>query len=61
MFDKMRGFLKETKQELNKVSWPEKNELVGSTMVVIVTTLLMALFIGIIDFILSFVIRVVIR
>jgi preprotein translocase subunit SecE len=46
-------FLKEVKLELGKVSWSTREELIGSTFVVILITTIMAVFIGIIDLILS--------
>jgi preprotein translocase subunit SecE len=61
MFDKTRSFLKETQQELNKVTWPSRQELVGSTIIVIVTTLLLALFVGLIDSMLTLLIRIILR
>ena len=54
-------FLRETRQELNKVSWPSREELLGSTAVVLVTTFILACFIGAVDFVLSILIRVLIR
>lgn len=57
----MFQFIRETQQELKKVSWPTREELVGSTGVVIFTTFLLAVFIGIVDFFLSIVIRLLIR
>jgi len=39
--------------ELSKVSWSTRQELVGSTIVVIMITLIMGLFIGLLDLILS--------
>jgi preprotein translocase subunit SecE len=51
--NKFFGFFSETKQELKKVAWPTRRELLGSTGVVIVTTLILAAFIGFVDFILS--------
>jgi len=53
MFKRIKKFLIEVKEELKKVSWPTKEELVGATRVVIVLTSLLAIFIGIIDFIFS--------
>ena len=53
----MANFLSETKQELNKVTWPSKNELWQATAVVITSTFIMAIFIGVIDFLLSAVMR----
>ncbi|MCM8775985.1 MAG: preprotein translocase subunit SecE [Candidatus Omnitrophica bacterium] len=61
MFGKIGTFFQETRQELNKVTWPSRNELWQSTVVVIVTTFIMATYIGFIDFCLSIVIRVLVR
>ncbi len=46
-------FLKEVKVELGKVAWSTRQELIGSTIVVIVITAIMGLFIGVIDISLS--------
>lgn len=43
-------FLREAKMELKKVKWPTRKELLASTAVVIVLVLVMALFLGLIDF-----------
>ena len=53
IFRKIINFLKEVKQELSKVSWSTRQELIGSTFVVIVITSIMAAFIGLIDLFLS--------
>jgi preprotein translocase subunit SecE len=57
MFEKIVKFLKETKAEMRKVTWPTRDELVGSTKIVIIATLVVTLFIGIIDQILTLIIR----
>lgn len=54
MWEKTQKFLKDVRAELEKVSWPTINELRGSTMVVIVTVIIVAIFIGLVDRILSF-------
>ena len=41
--------MKDVRSELTKVSWPTREELRDSTVVVIVTVLLVAAFIGIVD------------
>lgn len=46
-------FLKEVKAELGKVAWSTRQELLASTIVVIVVTVILGFFIGIIDLILS--------
>jgi preprotein translocase subunit SecE len=61
IFKKITGFLKEVKLELGKVSWSTRQELIGSTIAVITVTFIMALFIGIIDILLSHILRVVFR
>ncbi|MDP3921471.1 MAG: preprotein translocase subunit SecE [Candidatus Omnitrophota bacterium] len=58
MFGKVGNFFSETKQELNKVTWPSKDELWQSTIVVIVTSMILAVFIGIVDFFLSIFVRI---
>jgi preprotein translocase subunit SecE len=47
------NFIKEAKAELGKVAWSTRQELISSTIVVIVITAIMGLFIGLIDIILS--------
>ena len=47
------NFLKEVKAELGKVAWSTRQELLASTIVVIVVTVILGVFIGIIDVILS--------
>ena len=58
MFKKVGNFIQETRQELNKVTWPTRDELIQSTAVVIVTTIILAIFIGAVDMILSQAIRI---
>lgn len=53
MYERTVDFLREVKTELSKVSWPSRAELIGSTTVVIIITLILAAFTGVIDFILS--------
>ena len=61
MIVKIKNFFKEVTVELKKVSWPTKNELVGSTIVVIISVGIMGLYIGICDFIFAKAIHFVIR
>jgi preprotein translocase subunit SecE len=46
---KLIQFLKEARLELKKVSWPNRKELIGSTTLVIVVSILTGLFLGILD------------
>ncbi len=47
---KASQFFREAKMELKKVKWPTRKELLASTAVVIVLTLIIALFLGLVDF-----------
>lgn len=53
IFAKPINFLKEVRAELGKVSWSSRQEVLGSTFVVIVITAIMTLFIFFIDLLLS--------
>jgi preprotein translocase subunit SecE len=47
--NKIQKYLKETMAELRKMTWPSKEELIGSTVVTVVVSLIVAIFIGIVD------------
>jgi preprotein translocase subunit SecE len=53
MFTKAFSFLAEVKAEVMKVTWPSRAEALGGTAVVVVVVLLMAVFLGVVDAILS--------
>ncbi|MGQ0722551.1 MAG: preprotein translocase subunit SecE [Candidatus Eiseniibacteriota bacterium] len=54
MFAKAKKFVADVWIELKKVSWPSREELRGSTVVVIVAVILISVVIGVVDRILSF-------
>ena len=60
MLGGVTNFFKETKQELNKETWPTREELWQATVVVIFTTGVLAVFIGAVDFVLSGIMRLLI-
>ncbi|MBC8184052.1 preprotein translocase subunit SecE [candidate division KSB1 bacterium] len=49
MFRKINKFIQDVKTEMAKVSWPSRQELKGTTVIVIVLTLIFAVFIFIVD------------
>ncbi len=49
-YEKAIQFFKEVRSELAKVSWPARNELLVSTLAVIFFSIVLAGFIGIVDF-----------
>ena len=53
IFSNITKFVTEVKVEMQKVSWSDRSELMSSTGIVIVSTALLAIFIGIVDLILS--------
>ena len=59
-FHIVRQFLAEARIELKKVTWPTRKELLSTTAVVILLVLLVAFFLGIVDFGLVKIIRNVI-
>jgi preprotein translocase subunit SecE len=61
MFEKIKKFVKEVRVELTKVTWPTPSELRATTTVVIITTFIMTVFIGLVDFGLGLLIGVLLR
>ncbi|MCP4578003.1 MAG: preprotein translocase subunit SecE [Deltaproteobacteria bacterium] len=49
LFKIVGSFLRQAKVELKKVKWPTRKELIASTVVVIVLTLLVSLYLGLVD------------
>lgn len=52
LMKKLFRYLKETRLELKKVIWPNRETVVASTKVVLVSTLIFALVLGLVDFLL---------
>ena len=59
MFERFKTYLIDTKNELKKVTWPTKEELKESTRVVIVASFLLTVFIGVVDQILSRIVKLI--
>ena len=59
MIKKIRQFLEDVRIEMKKVSWPTFEELRGSTYVVLSLSLLLSIFLFVVDFILTQVLNVV--
>ena len=58
---KAAQFLREVKIELKKVTWPSRKETVASTAVVIILVFIVSAFLGLVDFGLSSLIRLVLQ
>jgi preprotein translocase subunit SecE len=61
MVNKIKEFFREVKVEVKKVVFPSKDELIGSTWVVIITVLIISLFLGVVDIGLSRLVALALR
>jgi preprotein translocase subunit SecE len=61
MFERIKTFFLEVKIELKKVVFPSKEEVIGSTKVVVVMVLIVAIFLGLIDLLLTQLIGMVVK
>jgi preprotein translocase subunit SecE len=60
-YNDARQFFREVMVELGKVTFPTRQETMGSTVVVLVLTILMAVYLGLSDWLLSAVVRYLLR
>jgi preprotein translocase subunit SecE len=56
-----RDFVKDVQVEVRKVSWPTRQELRDSTLVVIATVMIVAAYVGIVDRILGMAVGLLFR
>ena len=59
MRNKFVGFFNDVKLEMGKVSWSTRDELIGSTIVVIVSLAILSIFIGVCDVVLSATVNII--
>jgi len=57
MKEKIIGFFTDVVKEMNKVTWPKKDELRDSTIVVLVVCLLLSAFVYVVDTLVSGILR----
>ncbi len=55
MFKKIAKFINDVQVEMSKVSWPSQNELVNSTIIVAVVSILFTIYIFAADYILAWI------
>ena len=58
---KIKNYLDEVKAELAKVSWPDRNQLKATTVVIIILMAVMGMFVGVIDVVFSKLVSIVLR
>ncbi len=59
MIKKVVGFIRESREELKKVTWPDREEVTSFTVVVIVSVILVSVFLWFVDTILGTLINTV--
>lgn len=60
MPNKLVTYLKESRDELRRVVWPTRKETVRNTLLVIAISLGVAVFLGVVDFLLNLILQKVI-
>jgi preprotein translocase subunit SecE len=55
--ESVKQFLREVKTELKKVTWPSRKDALSGTVVVLVAVFVIALFLGLVDSLLSALIK----
>ena len=59
MFKKLANYLKDVRTEMAKVSWPTREELKESTVIVIILSLILAVYVFTVDTGLSNILKIV--
>jgi len=54
-------FVREVRVEMRKVTWPSRKEVIGSTAVVILASLIVAFFLGFVDLVLQKLLGLIIK
>jgi preprotein translocase subunit SecE len=60
-FRRAQEFVREVVAEFRKVTWPSRQELINSTVVVISVTVVVALFLGGVDIVLARIVERILR
>ena len=60
LFDRIREYLKDTRGELRKTSWPTRQQATNLTLIVLAVTVAMALFLGALDFVFAALVRAIV-
>jgi len=61
MPNKLFNYLKESREELKKVVWPSKRETRNHTLLVIGISLLLAVFLGAVDYLFNYLLGIFIK
>jgi preprotein translocase subunit SecE len=61
MIDKITNYLKNSKEELRKVQWPSRDETVKKTGLVVVISIIIAVYLGLLDYLLNILLEALIK
>ncbi|MFO0752503.1 MAG: preprotein translocase subunit SecE [Thermodesulfovibrionales bacterium] len=61
MIERLKVFFHDVKIEAKKVNYPSRDELIGSTWVVITTVVISSIFLGVVDLSLAKIIKLLVR
>ena len=56
---RLQNYIRDVILELRKVTWPTRDELKGATITVIIFALISTLFVGTVDFVLGYIVKLV--
>lgn len=57
-FNRVKSYIQESYSELKRVNWPTKDETIRMTLVVIGMSLIMAVFLGSLDFLFRYLLKI---
>jgi preprotein translocase subunit SecE len=61
VFSRIASFIKESIEELKKVTWPSKDEAISSSIIVIGFIVIFSVFLSLIDWVVEFLILALVR
>ncbi len=61
LFQKLTNYINASRQELKKVVWPDKKTTTSHTLLVIGVSLAMAAFLGMVDYIFTYILNIIIK
>jgi len=61
MLEKIKAFFQEVDSELRKVSWPTRQDTINATIVVVVASVIVAFFLGIVDVVLARIVTTIMK
>ena len=56
---RLQNYIRDVILELRKVTWPTRDELKGATVTVIIFALISTVFVGTVDFVLGYIVKLV--